>query len=197
MNDDTAATLGEGLSRGSRPSSWVTCTRAACSASLWTSRAAAAAVALDMPMLVNMLASSRSSSAGCRSISSRSLTHSRSSCSFWVFTDVYSPMAIEKAPATRPATPVSTMKLALAPAAPTPATSAMLVTRPSMPPNTEARSAPPDTSAWVWPTSATPVLIWESFMRKMVDDLLTVDNLAKAYLHWRNDADLVSGGSVP
>jgi hypothetical protein len=70
---------------------------------------------------------------------------------------VYSPMAMEKAPATSPARPVTTMKCGAAPAAPTPATSAMLVTRPSIAPKTEARSAPPETSACVWPTSSAPV----------------------------------------
>ena len=165
MNDETAATLGEGLSRGSRPSSWITCTKAACSGSRCTSCAAAAAVCLVMPKVPNMCASSRCSATGFCAISLRSLTHSRSSCSFCVFTDAYSPMAIEKAPATRPARPVRMMKSALAPAAPTPATSAMLVTSPSIAPNTEARSAPPDTSAWVCPTSAAPVFTEESFMR--------------------------------
>ena len=45
-NDEIAATFGDGLSRGSRPSSCVTRTRTAASGSLWMSRAAARAVFL-------------------------------------------------------------------------------------------------------------------------------------------------------
>ena len=50
-------------------------------------------------------------------------------------TDVYSPSAIEMAPATRLATPDSTIVRSLTPPPPTPATSAVLVTRPSIAPN--------------------------------------------------------------
>ena len=63
-----------------------------------------------------------------------------------VVTDVYSPNAIENAPASRPATPLSTTACALALAA-TPAISAVLLTSPSIAPNVAARSQPPVTSA--------------------------------------------------
>jgi hypothetical protein len=53
---------------------------------------------------------------------------------------------IEKAPAARPARPVSTMVCASAPPPPTPQISDTLVTSPSMAPKTAGRSHPPDTS---------------------------------------------------
>ena len=57
---------------------------------------------------------------------------------------------------------------------------AMLVTSPSMAPKTEARSAPPETSAWVCPTSARPVgaAFINLLMRAIVVQLLIVDNPA-------------------
>jgi hypothetical protein len=85
------------------------------------------------------------------------LATSAATCSFWVRTLVYSPRPIEIAPATSPATPVSTMLLDETPPPPTPAISAMLVTRPSMAPNTAGRSQPPDTSAWWLGSSAAGV----------------------------------------
>jgi hypothetical protein len=69
------------------------------------------------------------------------------SASFCVSTDANSPNAIENAPATRPAIPVRMIVPRSAPPPPTPATSAMLVTRPSIAPKTPARSQPPETSA--------------------------------------------------
>ena len=75
----------------------------------------------------------------------RSTRTSESICSLAVVTDVYSPSAIEKAPASRPATPLMTTVCALAAAA-TPAISAVLLTRPSIAPNVAARNQPPDTS---------------------------------------------------
>ena len=69
--------------------------------------------------------------------------------SFWEETETYSPVAIENAPAARPARPVSTMSAGTrrgADPAPTPAISETLVTRPSIAPNTAGRSQPPDTS---------------------------------------------------
>jgi len=59
--------------------------------------------------------------------------------------EVYSPSAIDTAPATSPATPPSTT-VSLEAAAPRPATRAVLVTSPSMAPKTAARSQPPETS---------------------------------------------------
>ena len=62
-----------------------------------------------------------------------------------VVTDVYSPIAIEEAPANNPATPLSRTVCALA-AAPTPAMRAVLLTRPSIAPKVAARNQPPVTS---------------------------------------------------
>jgi len=127
--------------------------RIASSGSACTSLAAVVAVARLMPISANIPTNSASSPAGFSRSSRRSVWASASTCSFWVETEVYSPSAIENAPATRPAAPVRTTVHADAPAAPTPATSEMLVTRPSIAPNTEARNHPPETSAWVWPIS--------------------------------------------
>nr|BFF00911.1 hypothetical protein GCM10020241_25860 [Streptoalloteichus tenebrarius] len=65
---------------------------------------------------------------------------------------------MEKAPATSPATPDSTITSVPAPPPPTPATNAMLVTSPSIAPKTAGRSHPPETSEWVCPTSPWPAL---------------------------------------
>jgi hypothetical protein len=59
---------------------------------------------------------------------------------------MYSPVAIEHAPATSAATPASTMACPETPAPPSPAISEALVTSPSTAPNTVGRSQPPDTS---------------------------------------------------
>jgi len=64
----------------------------------------------------------------------------------WLVTDMYSPVPIEKAPATSPARPVSTMVWEDTPLPPTPAMSEALVTSPSTAPNTVGRSHPPETS---------------------------------------------------
>ena len=77
----------------------------------------------------------------------RSRRTSESICSLAVVTEAYSPIAIEKAPASNPATPLITTVCALAAAA-TPAISAVLLTNPSIAPNVAARSQPPVTSAW-------------------------------------------------
>src|SRR5262249_12891604 len=76
----------------------------------------------------------------------------------WLATEVYSPVAIEIAPATRPASPVSTTvaRATLPPA--TPAISAKLDTRPSITPNTAGRNQPPVTSRWLWWISIEPGL---------------------------------------
>ena len=63
---------------------------------------------------------------------------------------MYSPAAMEKAPAARPASPVITIVCwETAPPA-TPVISARLETRPSIAPKTAGRSHPPFTSRWVW-----------------------------------------------
>src|SRR6266511_3992866 len=76
--------------------------------------------------------------------------------SAWLATEVYSPVAIEIAPATRPASPVSTTVVCgtLPPA--TPAISAKFDTRPSITPKTAGRSQPPVTSRWRWWISIEP-----------------------------------------
>src|SRR5262249_25577695 len=63
-------------------------------------------------------------------------------------TEMYSPVPIEKAPATSAAAPVSTTVCAATPPPPIPAISEALVTSPSTAPNTVGRSQPPDTSRW-------------------------------------------------
>ena len=71
-----------------------------------------------MPMEPNIIASSCSSAWEFSWISAASFAHSRLTCSFWVRTEVYSPIAMQKAPAISPARPVRTMKCGAAPAAP-------------------------------------------------------------------------------
>ena len=93
--------------------------------------------------------SSARSACGCLRKARRSTLTSDSICSLAVVTDVYSPSAIENAPASSPATPLSTTVCALALAA-TPAISAVLLTRPSIAPKVAARSQPPVTSACRW-----------------------------------------------
>lgn len=63
---------------------------------------------------------------------------------------MYSPAAMEKAPAARPDRPV--MMIVCCETAPpaTPAMSAKLETSPSIAPKTAGRSQPPLTSRWVW-----------------------------------------------
>ena len=79
-------------------------------------------------------------------ISSRSIEIWFSNSSRWLCMLMYSPAAMEKAPARRPATPARTMNWlpAAAPAAApaTPMTSERLLTRPSFAPKTAARSVP-------------------------------------------------------
>jgi hypothetical protein len=98
--------------------------------------------------LTNASASSISSPIGLRLNSCRSLETSACTSSFCEETETYSPVAIEKAPATRPATPVSATVWDAAPPAPTPLISETLVTRPSIAPKTAGRSQPPETSRW-------------------------------------------------
>ena len=83
---------------------------------------------------------------GLRSISRASSATSACTSSFWLATDTYSPVAMLKAPATSPATPVMTTTCPLCPLPPTRAISETFVTRPSIAPNTAGRSQPPETS---------------------------------------------------
>ena len=103
-------------------------------------------------MVTNMSVNSARSACGCMRNARFSTRTSASICSLAVRTEVYSPRAIENAPATRPAIPLSTTAGACA-AAPTPAISAVLLTRPSIAPNVAARSQPPLTSPCRWSKS--------------------------------------------
>jgi hypothetical protein len=76
----------------------------------------------------------------------RSSETSECTSSFWFVTEMYSPVPMENAPATRAATPVRMIAWADTPPPPTPAISEALVTRPSTAPNTVGRSEPPETS---------------------------------------------------
>ena len=88
-------------------------------------------------------ASSASSSSGIASISARSSAIWRSNSSRWLCIEMYSPAAMLKAPASRPAIPARRMKLGWPAAAPaTPMTSDRLLTRPSLTPKMTARRVP-------------------------------------------------------
>jgi hypothetical protein len=76
----------------------------------------------------------RSSACSCR--------RSARSVSAWACTDTYSPAAIDMAPATRPATPVSITTVGVLPAAAMPTTRLAVDTRPPLAPSTAARSQP-------------------------------------------------------
>jgi hypothetical protein len=76
----------------------------------------------------------------------RSSATSACTSSFWLVTEMYSPVPIENAPATSAATPLSTTVCAGTPPPPSPAISEALVTSPSTAPKTVGRSQPPDTS---------------------------------------------------
>jgi hypothetical protein len=64
-------------------------------------------------------------------------------------TETYSPAAIDIAPATSPAVPVSRMEDCAAPAAATPAIRLAVETMPSLAPRIAARSHPIRATAWV------------------------------------------------
>ena len=66
------------------------------------------ACSVESPFCLKMSASSAASSSGASSISRFSSSTWRVSRSRWLATEVYSPAAIEKAPASRPAKPVTT-----------------------------------------------------------------------------------------
>ena len=84
--------------------------------------------------------------AGSRWCCIRSRSTSAAVSSFCDVTEMYSPVAMENAPAIRPAMPVSTIAPCPPPPPPIPAISEELVTSPSIAPNTAGRSQPPDTS---------------------------------------------------
>ena len=73
---------------------------------------------------------------------------SRSSSSAWTRIELYSPAAIEIAPATSPASPASRTTAGAGSAPATPRISPTFDTSPSLTPNTAARAAPPWTSRW-------------------------------------------------
>jgi hypothetical protein len=156
-NDEPAATHGDGFSRGSTPSS---CTRWKFSArfsSRCTSSVALVAVSRVNPISISIATSSALSACGCMRKARLSTRTSESICSLAVVTDVYSPSAMENAPASRPAIPLMMTVCVLAAAA-TPAMSAVLLTRPSIAPNVAARSQPPVTSECrCVPVCGTPV----------------------------------------
>src|SRR5215471_3469985 len=89
-----------------------------------------------------MSASSFSSAARSVANSRRSIARSAFSVSAWELTDTYSPAAIERAPATRPATPARTIWWREEPAAATPTTRLAVDRIPSSAPSTAARNHP-------------------------------------------------------
>ena len=97
-----------------------------------------------------MATSSRRSVSGLSCSAWRSTSSSRWSSSRWACMETYSPVAIEKDPATRPARPArrTTVPVGWAPA--TPRMRATLVTRPSLMPKTAARAPPAWMSRWWW-----------------------------------------------
>ena len=116
------------------------------------SAAAWRAVPALTPRRRSMPASSACSAAALWVSSCRSLSTSAWISSFCEETETNSPAAIEKAPAARPARPVSTIACCEPPPPPTPEISDTFVTRPSIAPNTAGRSQPPETSlcsGWV------------------------------------------------
>src|SRR3990170_3735091 len=90
-----------------------------------------------------MRASSRCSSSGAASSSPRSSSIWRSNSSRWARMETYSPAAMEKAPARRPATPARSTNLPSVCAPAKPMMSAALETRPSLTPKMLARRVPP------------------------------------------------------
>lgn len=77
---------------------------------------------------------------------------------------MYSPAAIEQAPAASPARPVSTTAPLEAAPPTTPVISAKLETSPSIAPNTAGRSQPPFTSRWC-PSAGMRGFGWSSSVR--------------------------------
>ena len=97
----------------------------------------------SMPRRTYMPRSSAASPSGLRRSERRSTSSSRSISSRWAVMERYSPAAMEKEPATRPATPArrTIEPPGLAPAMPR--TRETLVTSPSLIPKTAARAPPP------------------------------------------------------
>src|SRR3954469_21831453 len=151
-SEENAATYGDGRLSGSTPSSSRTWIRQISSGSCESSWATFLARSRGTPRLVNTAASSACSATGRRTSSRCSLAISARTSSIWECTDVHSPTAIEKAPASSPATPVmtTTWVCVMPVAAAMPAISETLVTSPSIAPNTAGRSQPPFTSRWLW-----------------------------------------------
>ena len=122
------------------------CTRSAVSGSADTAAAIRAAVSGSAPYSRKYPASSSSSAAGNRLSIRASSSTSAPTSSFWLVTEMYSPVPIENAPATSEAAPVSTTVCADTPPPPSPEISDAFVTSPSTAPKTVGRSQPPETS---------------------------------------------------
>ena len=150
-NDETAATHGEGLSSGLSPSSATTCSRSAVSGSRdsWTATSWArplvdAAHPQHLDQLGELALGVDLELAGAPSPPRGRAARSASS-----------PRCTRPAPSRWRRRPGWRRRrgrwcAAPPPPPPTPATSAVLVTSPSIAPNTAARSQPPETSAWLW-----------------------------------------------
>jgi hypothetical protein len=138
-NDDAAAATGEPRSFGSSPSSSRTSVSSACSGFSSKRAAVRLACSVESPFCLKMSASSAASSSGASSSSRRSSATWRMSRSRWLATEVYSPTAIEQAPARRPANPVTTSVRGSCTAPATPSTSERFDTSPSFIPKIAAR----------------------------------------------------------
>ena len=88
--------------------------------SVETAAAIRAAVSGSAPYPRKYSASSASSAAGKRACIRRSTATSACTGSFWLVTEMYSPAPMDKAPATRAASPVSTIACAGTPLPPAP-----------------------------------------------------------------------------
>src|SRR5215475_7276521 len=155
ISDDPAATHGLGNACGLTPSSSRTWMSRAWSGSRESWAATCWLRSSSTPRWTYICASSACSAAELRRSSLRSTSISARADSFWLWTDTYSPVAIENAPPTRPASPasVTACRLPLEPAPATPAINAKFETRPSIIPNTVGRNHPPETSRCWWWTS--------------------------------------------
>src|SRR3990172_560747 len=89
-----------------------------------------------------MPANSACSASGEVASSPRSRERSACSVSAWELTETYSPAAIERAPATRPATAASKTADWVGSAEATPTTKLLVEMRPSLAPSVEARNQP-------------------------------------------------------
>jgi len=100
-----------------------------------------------MPRASKMVASSPASASGYCSSSARSSVIWLSCSSRCARTETYSPAAIERLPASRPARPASSTGWSPPPAPATPQIRLRLETRPSLTPNTAARRSLPPANA--------------------------------------------------